>query len=104
MHKYYVYILTSVNRKVMYVGMTNNLENRIAQHRDGTGSVFTSRYRVNVLVYAEEYQLVDEAIAREKQIKGWSTAKKDALVMSANPSWADLFEQLVVLDPSLCSG
>lgn len=104
MKSYYVYILTSVNRKVMYIGVTNNLENRIAQHRDGTGSAFTSRYRVNVLVYAEEYKYVEDAIAREKQLKGWSRAKKDALVTSANPAWADLLETLVTIDPSLCSG
>ncbi len=92
MRAYYVYILTSVNRKVMYVGVTNNLENRVAEHRSGKGSEFTSRYRVNILVYAEEYQYIEDAIAREKQLKGWSRSKKDALVTSVNPSWADLLE------------
>jgi len=52
---------------------------------------------VNVLVYAEEYKYVEDAIAREKQLKGWSRAKKDALVTSANPSWADLLETLPVI-------
>jgi putative endonuclease len=101
---YYVYILTSVNRKVMYIGVTNTLENRVAQHRSGKGSVFTQRYRVHTLVHAEEYQYVEDAIAREKQIKGWRRSKKDALVEATNPSWADLFETLVVVDPSLRSG
>ena len=104
MKPYYLYILTSVNRKVMYVGVTNSLDNRVTQHRNGTGSAFTSRYRVNVLVHAEEYKYVEDAIAREKQIKGWSRAKKDTLVTAANPSWADLVETLVTIDPSLRSG
>jgi putative endonuclease len=104
MKSYHVYILTSVNRKVMYIGVTNSLENRITQHREGTGSAFTSRYRVNILVYAEEYKYVEDAIAREKQLKGWSRAKKDALVTSVNPSWADLLETLVAIDPSLRAG
>jgi putative endonuclease len=101
---YYVYILTSVNRKVMYVGVTNNLENRVAQHRSGEGGVFTRRYRVHTLVHAEVYQYVEDAIAREKEIKGWRRSKKDALVEATNPSWADLLETLVVIDPSLRSG
>jgi len=104
MRAYYVYIVTSVNRKVMYVGVTNNLENRLAQHRGGTGSVFTSRYRVDALVHAEEYQYVEDAIAREKEIKGWRRSKKDALVEATNPSWANLLETSVVIDPSLRSG
>jgi putative endonuclease len=104
MRAYYVYILTSVNRKVMYVGVTNNLENRVAEHRSGKGSAFTRRYRVNALVYAEQYQYVEDAIAREKQIKSWNRSKKDALVKSLNPSWADLLETSVVIDPSLRSG
>jgi predicted GIY-YIG superfamily endonuclease len=58
MRAYYVYILTSVNRKVMYVGVTNNLENRVSEHRSGTGSAFTRRYRIHTLVHAEEYQCV----------------------------------------------
>jgi putative endonuclease len=104
MRAYYVYILTSVNRKVMYVGVTNNLENRVAEHRSGKGGEFTRRYRVNTLVHAEEYQYVEDAIAREKEIKAWRRSKKDALVEATNPSWADLLETMVVIDPSLRSG
>jgi putative endonuclease len=104
MRAYYVYILTSVNRKVMYVGVTNNLENRVAQHRSGWGGAFTRRYRVHTLVHAEEYQYIEDAIAREKEIKAWRRAKKDALVEVTNPSWADLLETPVVIDPSLRSG
>jgi putative endonuclease len=104
MRAYYVYILTSVNRKVMYVGVTNNLENRVAEHRSGKGSMFTSRYRVHALVHAEEYQYIEDAISREKEIKAWRRSKKDALVEATNPTWADLLETSAVIDPSLRSG
>jgi putative endonuclease len=67
MNTYYVYILTTVSRNVMYVGVTNDLERRIDEHRDGRGGAFTKRYRVNTLVYAETYEQVDEAITREKK-------------------------------------
>jgi putative endonuclease len=103
MRAYYVYILTSVNRKVMYVGVTNNLENRVAEHRSGKGSAFTQRYWVHTLVHAEEYRYIEDAISREKEFKGWRRSKKDALVEATNPSWADLFETMVVMDSSLRS-
>ena len=104
MHSYYVYILTNVKRNVMYVGVTNNLENRIAEHGDGRGGAFTRKYRLNTLVYVEEYQYVDEAIAREKEIKGWRRSKKDALVAAFNPTWADLLDPGISKGPSLGSG
>ena len=104
MRVFHVYILTSVNRKVMYVGVTNSLENRVAEHRSGKGSAFTRRYRVHTLVHAEEYRYVEDAIAREKEIKGWRRSKKDELVEATNPTWADLLETAVTLDPSLRSG
>ena len=104
MRTYYVYILTNVKRNVMYVGVTNNLENRIAEHGDGRGGAFTRKYRLSTLVYVEEYQYVDEAIAREKEIKGWRRSKKDALVEASNPTWADLLDLGVPKGPSLRSG
>ena|SRR5690242_9590462 len=104
MHAYYVYILTNVRRNAMYVGVTNNLENRIAEHRGGKGGSFTRKYRVDTLVYAEEYKYVEDAIAREKEIKGWRRSKKDALVETLNPTWADLLEVTAARDPSLRSG
>ena len=104
MHTYYVYVLTNVARNVMYFGVTNNLENRVADHRDGKGGGFTSKYKVNTLVYAEEYRYVEDAIAREKELKGWRRSKKDALVQAANPSWADLLDGNGGKDPSLRSG
>ena len=104
MHKYYVYILTNVKRNVMYIGVTNNLENRVAEHRSGKGGGFTRQYRVNTLVYAEEYQYIEDAIAREKQLKGWRRSKKDELVASANPTWADQLDGNIAKGPSLRSG
>ena len=104
MYTYHVYILTNVKRNVMYVGVTNNLENRVAQHREGKGGAFTSRYQVATLVHAEEYHQIEEAIAREKEIKGWRRSKKNALVESINPSWADLLDPGIAKDPSLRSG
>ncbi|WP_428660537.1 GIY-YIG nuclease family protein [Reyranella sp.] len=101
---YYVYVLTGVNPKVVYVGVTNSLENRVAEHRSGEGSAFTQRYRVHTLIHAEEYRYIEDAIAREKEIKGWRRSKKDALVEATNPAWADLLEIPVTLDPSLRSG
>jgi len=104
MRSYYVYILTNASRQVMYVGVTNNLENRVAEHREGKGSTFTRKYHVDTLVYAEEYKYVEDAIAREKELKGWRRSKKDALVEALNPTWADLLEVVVIKDPSLRSG
>jgi putative endonuclease len=89
MQAYYVYILTNIKRNVMYIGVTNDLEKRIADHVDGRGGAFTRKYRVNTLVHVEEFQYVDEAIAREKEIKGWRRSKKDALIEASNPTWAD---------------
>jgi putative endonuclease len=103
MPSYYVYILTNASRQVMYVGVTSNLENRVAEHRSGKGGGFTRRYRVGTLVYAEDYKYVEDAIAREREIKGWRRSKKDALVAAANPSWADLLEVSILKDSSLRS-
>ncbi|MGE0424597.1 MAG: GIY-YIG nuclease family protein [Reyranellaceae bacterium] len=103
MNAYHVYIMTNVHRGVMYVGVTNNLERRIEEHRAGIGGAFTRKYRIDTLVHVETCDRIDDAIAREKQIKGWSRAKKDALVESLNPHWAELAPRLT-LDPSLRSG
>jgi len=91
MRTYWTYILTNAARNVMYIGVTNNLEHRVAEHRRGQGSVFTRRYNVHTLVCAESHQQIEDAIAREKEIKAWRRSKKDALVESVNPTWADLF-------------
>ena len=88
----------------MYIGVTNDLGKRVAEHRAGKGGAFTRQYRVHTLVHAEEYQQIEDAIVREKQIKGWRRSKKDALVEAANPTWADLLEADVAKGPSRRSG
>jgi len=90
MRDFYVYILTNYTNKVMYIGMTNDLERRLYEHKNHLIEGFTSRYNVTKLVYAEQMHDVRDAIDREKQLKGWSRAKKNALVESVNPEWRDL--------------
>lgn len=87
---YFVYILCSATG-TLYIGMTNNLETRVAQHRLGQGGRFTSKYKVGRLVYWEETSDVYEAITREKQIKSWRRPRKLALIQAANPKMVDLF-------------
>ena len=88
----------------MYIGVTNNLDERVGQHRAGEGGAFTRKYRVNTLVRVEEFQFVEEAIAREKELEGWRRSMKDALGRSTNPTRADLFELDATKGPSLRSG
>ena len=84
---YYVYIITNKENKVLYTGVTNNLERRMYEHKNKIIKGFTSKYNVNKLVYFEETKDVNEAIAREKEIKGWRRSKKVALIESVNPAW-----------------
>jgi len=88
--RYYVYLITNWNNKVMYVGVTNNLERRIYEHKNKLVKGFTEKYNVNRLVYFEETEDVIAAIAREKEIKKWRREKKDQLVNRMNPNWKDL--------------
>jgi len=89
MPKFFVYIMTS-GTGTTYVGMTNDIERRVQEHKQGLQSGFTSKYKINRLVYYEEYDYVYDAIAREKQIKKWGSVKKKALINEANPTWEDL--------------
>jgi putative endonuclease len=89
-----VYILASGRNGTLYTGVTSNLPRRVFEHREGLTPGFASRYGCNRLVYFEGYERMDEAIAREKQIKGGSRAKKIALIKSINPEWHDLYENL----------
>ena len=89
-HDYFVYLLTNASRTVLYIGVTSDLEGRLYEHRTGTLPSFTKRYAVNRLVYCEGYAEVLDAIAREKQLKGWTRAKKEALIATTNPQWVDL--------------
>lgn len=89
---YWVYILANRYNTVLYVGMTNELDRRIREHREGTASRFTRRYNVQKLVYVEAFTEVGDAIAREKQLKSWRRSWKEALIQEQNPSFKDLHE------------
>ncbi len=89
MRNYYVYILASIS-KVLYVGVTNDLERRVKEHKSKSNPGFTERYNVNRLVYFEHYTNISDAIIREKEIKRWKRARKVALFIKSNPTWKDL--------------
>jgi len=95
LERYAVYILASARNGTLYVGVTGDLTRRVFQHKALSVPGFTRRYRVTLLVYAERFADIREAIAREKQIKGWNRAWKVRLIERANPDWADL-------DPTAC--
>ena len=92
---YYVYLLTNWNNEVMYVGMTNDLERRISEHKAKAVKGFTEKYNVNKLVYFEQTSEVNGAISREKEVKRWRREKKDALVKQVNPDWRDLSDDFL---------
>ncbi|MBE5754146.1 MAG: GIY-YIG nuclease family protein [Clostridiales bacterium] len=87
---YYVYILTNISNKVLYTGVTNNLERRVFEHKNGIIEGFTKKYNVHKLVYFETTSDVYSAISREKQIKRLSRAKKQALIEKNNPEYKEL--------------
>ncbi|HLX86239.1 MAG TPA: GIY-YIG nuclease family protein [Terriglobales bacterium] len=89
--RYYVYIMASLSL-TLYTGVTGNLYRRASQHKAGEIDGFTKQYRINRLVYNETFQYVNNAIAREKQIKAWTRAKRLALIKTMNPTWQDLAE------------
>jgi len=93
MNNYYVYILTNKSR-TLYVGMTNNLERRVYEHKNKLVPGFTAKYNLDILLYYEQTADVLSAIAREKQIKGWTRSKKIALIESQNPKWLDLSSRI----------
>jgi putative endonuclease len=90
--QYYVYILSSRSR-VLYIGVTNDLIRRLYQHKHKLTPGFTSKYSVDQLIYYEEGGSIEQAILREKQIKGWLRERKIALIESMNPEWKDLSEE-----------
>jgi len=92
--QYCVYILTNAHNTVLYTGITNDLQRRVHEHKNGIGGTFTKKYNVHKLVYYEVGDDINIAIAREKQIKGGSRQKKIDLINSINPEWNDLYEEL----------
>jgi putative endonuclease len=95
-YHYYVYIITNLNKSVLYTGVTNNLEHRLIEHYLNTLSKqgFTGKYNVCYLLFYEVYQYIDQAIRREKEIKGWTREKKCALINTINPEWNFLNSEL----------
>ena len=91
----YVYIVSNYKRDVIYVGVTDDLIRRIWDHKNGKGSVFTSRYNVKYLIYFEEYPNIEEAISREKQLKNWHREWKFNLIKKENPHLEDLWHKLL---------
>jgi putative endonuclease len=92
--QYYAYIATNKWNKVLYTGVTNELQRRIQEHKNKTLKGFTKRYNVDKLVYYEIAESIESAILREKQIKGGSRKDKIELINSMNPKWRDLFSEL----------
>ena len=89
----YVYIITNNSNTTIYIGVTNDIRRRIAEHQTGINDSFSKKYSLHKLVYCEEYDSPEKAISREKQLKRWTRMKKNKLIESANPNWIDLFEQ-----------
>ena len=88
-YEFFVYILASKSR-TLYIGVTDDLRVRVKQHREERPGTFTARYKIGRLVYFERYQYIDNAIAREKELKSWNRARKVSLVEGVNPTWEDL--------------
>jgi putative endonuclease len=98
-HHYYIYIVTNPERTVLYVGVTNNLPQRLVEHwvNRGIPKTFAGRYYCYNLIYYEEFKYVNDAIAREKEIKGWNRQKKINLIKTINSDWT-------FLNASICEG
>ena len=94
--EYYVYLMTNSHKNLLYTGITNDLIRRVYEHKNhlDKGS-YTDRYNIEYLVYFESTSDVKAAIEREKQIKSWNRARKDALVVSQNPTWEDQYPMLL---------
>ena len=86
----FVYILSNWDDSVLYIGVTSDLPKRLYAHRNGLVDGFTKKYNVHKLVYYEETTYMRSALEREKQLKGWTRAKKIALIQTMNPQWKDL--------------
>jgi putative endonuclease len=91
----YIYILTNKNNTVLYTGVTSNLLNRLDEHKSGKHiNAFTKKYNCTKLVYFEGFNRIEDAIGREKQIKGGSRNKKISIIESLNPNWNDLSNEV----------
>jgi putative endonuclease len=89
-----VYIMSNTKRTTLYIGVTSNLKTRIADHKNGVGSTFTSKYKLTDLIYFEDFPDIYQAIDREKQLKNWHRQWKINLIKSANPEMKDLYWEI----------
>ncbi len=90
-----IYILTNKKNGTLYTGVTSNLPKRIYEHKSEATKGFTSKYNCKTLVYYEQFEDMENAILREKQIKGGSRKKKELLIESMNPEWRDLYDDII---------
>ena len=93
-HNYFVYIITNINKTVLYTGVTNDIARRIYQHETGMTAGFAKRYKCKYLLFYEHFTFIDEAIEREKQIKRWNRSKKEFLINTINPGWNFLNDEI----------
>ena len=92
---YYIYIMSNPNNTTLYIGVTNDIERRVQEHKSGQIPGFTQKYNCCKLVYYEKYSYIDQAIEREKKLKKWRREKKDWLIRTINPDLKDLFEEFI---------
>ena len=95
MKYYYVYIMASMRRGTLYIGVTNDLIRRVFEHRNGLIPGFTKSYHVHMLVYYEQGGEIDSVIMREKQLKSWNRKWKIDLIEKTNPEWKDLWYEII---------
>jgi putative endonuclease len=94
----FIYIITNKNNTVLYIGVTSNLPQRIEEHKQKRyENSFSARYNLNKLVYYEQFQMIGDAIGREKQLKAGNRATKEKLINSMNPNWNDLYSEIIDL-------
>ena len=93
-HNYCTYFLTNKNKTVLYTGVTNNLKDRIEYHKQNKSNSFTSKYNCFYLIYFEQFSEINQAISREKELKGWKRTKKEELINSFNPEWKFLNDDI----------
>jgi len=94
----FIYFMSNTFNNVLYVGVTNNLIRRVAEHKAKINKGFTDTYKCDTLVYYEAFDLMVDAIAREKQIKNWKREWKSELVIKENPEWKDLSESIGITE------
>lgn len=93
-HNYFVYIITNINKTVLYIGVTNDLRRRLYEHKNGLVEGFTKKYNCFYLLYYEHFTHINHAIKREKELKGWRRDKKEFLINELNPDWKFLNDEV----------